>query len=446
MEVVHGSHKVLTVDNTVSTSDARHTHGLGMMLEPSLTVAFVDKDGQAKSGGIEVGDVVTRVGGEDFSAGNKTDTDVVAALTCAKENGVDIVVEFNSPKPLLTPPKMQRAPRVKSSSMAVNVTRSVVASDEQVARSRQERLKRASDAQMRFRAVYSSLVLFYLMSWSVIYMFLMEKDALCADGEGGCKVRWNFADAFCFVVVVTTTVGYGDFHFIDESPGMKILFMIQSILGFSLLASIALESELAIKRAELAGKEFLVRGEDEESHPDDDLKRSGNAIRLTVARVVLLLLGASIFYSYQEDLEAMTSLYFAYVSLSTIGFGDYTVHSAASKVFTAVLLLWGTGEFATFVGQLASYHFDRFSYVHMRKLLELEHKGDFIAQLDNERDGTVSSGQFLAGYLVSGTRVKRFAFFCFLRVLFSFISSVGAFAACFLLAPFAACNVAFPAT
>ena len=114
----------------------------------------------------------------------------------------------------------------------------------------------------------------------------------------------------------------------------------------------------------------------------------------------------------------MTSLYFAYVSLSTIGFGDYTVHSAASKVFTAVLLLWGTGEFATFVGQLASYHFDRFSYVHMRKLLELEHKGDFIAQLDNERDGTVSSGQFLAGYLVSGTRVKRFAFFFFIRVPF----------------------------
>jgi ATP-binding cassette subfamily C (CFTR/MRP) protein 4 len=85
---------VLTVDFSVSSIDDRHTHGLGMQIDASLTVTVVAKGGQAIAGGIEAGDVITKVGGIDFSKG-KTDADAVQALTVAKDAGVDLVIEFN---------------------------------------------------------------------------------------------------------------------------------------------------------------------------------------------------------------------------------------------------------------------------------------------------------------------------------------------------------------
>lgn len=96
------SGKVLLVDNSVSTlatsaeraTDNRHTLGLGMQINRSLRVTKVGDGGQAITGGITVGDVITKMGDVDFTSG-KTDVEAVAALTAAKTAGVDIVVEFN---------------------------------------------------------------------------------------------------------------------------------------------------------------------------------------------------------------------------------------------------------------------------------------------------------------------------------------------------------------
>jgi hypothetical protein len=85
--------KVLTVDNTVSSTDERHTHGLGMQIDSSLTVTFVGESGQAIAGGVAVGDRITAMAGQSMAG--KTDADAVAALTAAKQAGKDITVEFN---------------------------------------------------------------------------------------------------------------------------------------------------------------------------------------------------------------------------------------------------------------------------------------------------------------------------------------------------------------
>jgi len=119
------SGKALTVDNTVSTTDDRHTHGLGMLIDSSLTVTLVAEGGQAIAGGVKVGDVITKMGDVDFNSG-QTDVEAVAALTSAKENSADLVVEFNGgiPKPV----KLQ-APRVVWNEMGVAGTKSVSTAD-----------------------------------------------------------------------------------------------------------------------------------------------------------------------------------------------------------------------------------------------------------------------------------------------------------------------------
>jgi hypothetical protein len=102
--------KTITVDNTTSTTDDRHTHGLGMQIDAALTVTFVGEGGQAIAQGVEVGDVITKMGGELFFFG-KTDADAVAALTAAKAESRDLVVEFNGGPPAPPPaPAPKQAP------------------------------------------------------------------------------------------------------------------------------------------------------------------------------------------------------------------------------------------------------------------------------------------------------------------------------------------------
>jgi hypothetical protein len=85
--------KLLIVDNTASTTDDRHTHGLGMQIDTSLTVTFVDEGGQAIRGGVEVGDVITSMNGESMTG--KSDADAVSILTTSKAKNVDVQIEFN---------------------------------------------------------------------------------------------------------------------------------------------------------------------------------------------------------------------------------------------------------------------------------------------------------------------------------------------------------------
>jgi hypothetical protein len=98
--------KTLTVDNTTSTTDDRHTHGLGIQIDAALAVTFVGEGGQAIAAGVEVGDVITNMGGVDFTSG-KTDADAMAALNAAKAESSDLVVEFNGGAP--APKKKQIA-------------------------------------------------------------------------------------------------------------------------------------------------------------------------------------------------------------------------------------------------------------------------------------------------------------------------------------------------
>jgi len=96
--------KTVMIDNTDDGEDAqgggdanRHAHGLGMQIDENRRVILVADDGQAKSGGVEVGDLITKVGETSFFEGGD-DKAVVALLTEAKAAGENIAIEFNGSK------------------------------------------------------------------------------------------------------------------------------------------------------------------------------------------------------------------------------------------------------------------------------------------------------------------------------------------------------------
>lgn len=67
--------------------------------------------------------------------------------------------------------------------------------------------------------------------------------------------------------------------------------------------------------------------------------------------VVLLLVGM-IFYHQVEGWDWLDALYFSVITLSTVGYGDMSPTTSASKIFTMVYILMGLSIFASFAGML----------------------------------------------------------------------------------------------
>ena len=61
------------------------------------------------------------------------------------------------------------------------------------------------------------------------------------------------------------------------------------------------------------------------------------------------------YYDLEDNTEwqnLIVGMYFAYTSLSTVGFGDYAPRSDSERLVTAFILMVGVSVFSVFLGNL----------------------------------------------------------------------------------------------
>jgi len=75
--------------------------------------------------------------------------------------------------------------------------------------------------------------------------------------------------------------------------------------------------------------------------------------RALIVLVVVLLTSGTVFYNRVEGWSVLDSLYFSVITLATVGYGDLSPSTPASKVFTMVYILLGIGILVTFVTKVA---------------------------------------------------------------------------------------------
>ena len=71
--------------------------------------------------------------------------------------------------------------------------------------------------------------------------------------------------------------------------------------------------------------------------------------------VLLLLLFGTIFYHAYEGWSWIDSFYFSVITLSTVGYGDFSPKTPVGKLFTALYILIGLGILTNFIFKLAEY-------------------------------------------------------------------------------------------
>ena len=79
--------------------------------------------------------------------------------------------------------------------------------------------------------------------------------------------------------------------------------------------------------------------------------------KLLMSSFLMLTIG-SVFYHYMEGWSWVDSIYFSFISLTTVGFGDITPATDVGKIFTIFYLTIGIGLILTFIDILFKHYSD----------------------------------------------------------------------------------------
>lgn len=85
--------------------------------------------------------------------------------------------------------------------------------------------------------------------------------------------------------------------------------------------------------------------------------KNDKEFRFLFFTIVLLLLGATLFYNQIEHWNLLDALYFSVMTMSTVGYGDLTPVTPFGKIFTMIYSFMAIGAFVAFTAKIVTIMF-----------------------------------------------------------------------------------------
>ncbi|KAG0348603.1 Potassium channel [Podila humilis] len=176
--------------------------------------------------------------------------------------------------------------------------------------------------------------------------------------------EWSFDEAVNFCIVSFATIGYGDIS--PKTDAGRIIFFFYGLLGISSLGFFVVSLRNAVieqfqwrlvdrfsKPAHLTRVQTRMSAKDmsfpaarfEEEQQVKIMVKRKMIVRMVFIWIVMWFGGAGIFCIF-EKWSYLESLYFCFVTLTTIGFGDYVPKRPGSIEFWNVYVFVGLSVFA----------------------------------------------------------------------------------------------------
>ncbi|EPQ13107.1 Potassium channel subfamily K member 3 [Myotis brandtii] len=130
-------------------------------------------------------------------------------------------------------------------------------------------------------------------------------------------VQWRFAGSFYFAITVITTIGYG--HAAPSTDGGKVFCMFYALLGIPL--TLVMFQSLG-ERINTFVKFLLHRAKRGLGMRRADVSMANMVLIGFFSCISTLCIGAAAF-SYYEHWTFFQAYYYCFITLTTIGFGDY---------------------------------------------------------------------------------------------------------------------------
>lgn len=201
---------------------------------------------------------------------------------------------------------------------------------------------------------------------------------------------WSFGQSFLFTVTVVTTIGYG--HVTPSTPIGKLVCILYALLGipFTLVFLSALVQRLLRPTFSFLSILLARLG----SHIDPlEVRLIHLGIMGSLFVCFVFLVPSALFFVAEPSWSYEDAIYFVFISLSTIGLGDYipgdqAVHESYRDVYKAgvgVYLLVGM----VFVSLSLTVYYD---IPQLNLGLHLHHHRDIFANPDDEEVQKIATG------------------------------------------------------
>lgn len=76
--------------------------------------------------------------------------------------------------------------------------------------------------------------------------------------------------------------------------------------------------------------------------------------RVLLSSVLVLILSGVLFYTRVEGWSVLDSFYFVIITMTTVGYGDFSPVTVAGKLVTVFFILAGIGLFLAFLSRIAA--------------------------------------------------------------------------------------------
>ncbi|KAL8619971.1 hypothetical protein ACOMHN_015253 [Nucella lapillus] len=186
------------------------------------------------------------------------------------------------------------------------------------------------------------------------------------------NVMWDWTGAASFVVSVITTIGYG--HITPRTPQGKIACMVYAMIGIPLLlVFLKGAGELLFK---VCGRCMHLFGR---CAADSKGLQRLNAILQSILGLTIMFILPVVVNIYQEGWSPLDSIYSCFVTLTTIGFGDFVAGNPADResfqqstgmlVYRLVSLLWtlvGLAYISMIITAISNYYVQKTQGVKMQ--------------------------------------------------------------------------------
>ena len=183
---------------------------------------------------------------------------------------------------------------------------------------------------------------------------------------------WSVLECFYFVVVTLSSVGFGDLT--PQTDAMRLFTGAYILVGVGILGTAlgeVVSSLLDADDSTAAGRLIKwLSGAGEEKDEDGDVTVSASLVPTLLTVAGTIALGSAAFFCFDGDLSPIQALYYSIVTVTTVGYGDYTPRDDVARAFTSLYALFGTVLLARALGAIADIPLARRRALQQQLVLE----------------------------------------------------------------------------